>query len=201
MQDHKYGTDPKTGRALNKDGTVRKARTKLTAAQKAAKAREAVVNASKSLGREAVRSVELLALFVASIGTFRKWSKDAVSFSTPEKRAAKRAWYEAQLAAIDAKGEAAEAWLPSAESAIRELEAFEANVGEDVMAFIEANGRAPDPAESEAMVRKHLSDDVRSLVEGAADPANDPFAAFRRSAVEPDEDADGDDEDTLSDED
>ena len=196
MKDHKYGTDPVTGRALNKDGSVRKKRVKLTAAQKAAKARETVINAAKSLGRDAIKEVKSLALFVASIGTFRKWGKDAVSFSTPEKRAEKRAYYERMLDTIDAKGAAAEAWLPSADAALADLASFEANVGEAIMEHLEANDNVPPTAEeAEAIVRSFLTDEVRELVEGAADPSNDPFAEFRRNAVA-DDDGD-DDEDTL----
>lgn len=194
MHNHKYGTDPVTGRALNKDGTVRKVRTKLSAAEKAAQARMAVINAAKSLGRDAIKEVESLSAFISGIGTFRKWGKDAVAYSTPEKRAAKRAYFEAQIAAIEDKGQAAEAWLPSAERALNALATFEAEVGEAIMAYIEKhNGAAPSADDAEAIVRSFLSDDVRELVEGCSDPDNDPFRDYRRGATD---DAD-DDNDAL----
>lgn len=187
MSNHKYGTDPVTGRALNKDGTVRKKRRKLSPAEKAAQARRAVVDAAKSLGRDALREVKSLAGFLSGIGTFRKWTKDAVSFSTPEKRAAKRAYYEAQIAAIESKGEAAEAWLPDTDAVDTALATFESDVGEAIMAFIDDNGRAPDDSEAEAIVREFLNDDVKELVEGCADPDNDPFRDYRRGATDTDD--------------
>ena len=191
--EHKFGTDPVTGRALNRDGTVRKQRTTLTAAEKAAKAREAVLSAAKSLGRDAIKSVNSLAGFLSGIGTFRKWAKDAVAYSTEEKRAAKRTYFEAQIAAIEGKGAAAEAWLPTAESALSGLSSFEADVGDAVMAFMEENGREPNADEAEAIVRDFLSDEVRTLVEGCADPDSDPFRDYRRGATSDDTE----DNDTL----
>ena len=193
MSNHKYGTDPKTGRALNKDGSVRKKRTKLSAAEKAAQARMAVINAAKSLGKDAIKDVESLGAFISGIGTFRKWGKDAVSFSTEEKRAAKRAYYEAQIAAIEGKGAAAESWLPGAEKALKALATFEASVGEAIMQHLDANDNVPPTAaEAEAIVRSFLTDDVRELVEGCANPDNDPFRDYRRGATD-----DDDTDDTL----
>jgi len=181
------------GRALNKDGTERKARTTLSPAEKAAKARKAVRDAAKSMGADAIKHVDSLATFRGGIATVRGYLRTAAEYSTPEKCAAKRAYFERMADMVDAKGEAARSYLDGAKDTVKSLETFEAAVGNDIMEYIDENEYEPDASESEAIVREHLSADVVSFVEGAADPELDPFLNFRRAK----DTDDGEDSDTL----
>jgi len=98
-------------------------------------------------------------------------------------------------AAVDAKHKAALAWLPGADKAARSIDTLYAGIGSAVADFREQNGRDATTDETEALAGALLTPEVRTMVEDARDPSNDPFGAFRRDAAEPesatDEDEDG----------
>jgi hypothetical protein len=180
------------GRALKKDGTERKARTVLTPFQKAAKRREQRRVEMRGIGRGILRGMDSLAAFLEGIGKVRGFNRTAAEYSTPEKRAAKRAYFEAQIEAIEGKGEVAEAYLEQSGDTLERIEGIEEKVGEDIFQWMEDNPGEPTTAELEDIVRAHITADDIEFVEGASDPENDPFVDYRRGA-----DSDGEDSDTL----
>lgn len=198
----RFGRDAATGLAFKADGTVRAKRRTFSAVEQMERLAEQARRAMGGIGRSILRTLTGFAAFRGTVGTFRKWVRDCRAYATPEACAERRRYHEAMLAAIDGKHKAAVAWLPKADKATGAIDALYAKVGEAFAAFRKANGRDPDAVEAEAIVGRFLTPEVRAIVEGAADPSNDPFAAFRRDAAEPeasDEDEDG--EDTLTDED
>lgn len=188
MSSRKVGPN---GRALNKDGNERKARTKLTPFQKAQRRKEQRAQEMRSIGRDILGAVKSLAGFRAGIGKVRGYSRTAVEFSTEEKRAAKREFYEAQIAAIEGKGAIAEAYLAESGDTLARVDGIEESVGADIFEFMDDNGREPTSDEVEAIVREHISGEDIEFVEGASDPENDPFGDYRRGAdTDDDEDTD-----------
>ena len=170
------------GRAVNKDGTERKARVTLSPFEKAAKARKQRENENRSLGKDILRIVPSLAGFRECIGKVRGYHRTAVEFGTPEKRAAKREWYESQIADIEGKGEVAETYLKQSGDTLASLDGIEARVGSDVMEFMNDNQRAPDETEMSEIVSAHITAEDIAFVESASDPDKDPFADYRRGA-------------------
>lgn len=168
------------GRALRKDGTERKERRTLTAAERLAQLAAQTNAARASIGRSIFRALPGMSDFVSGIGTFRRWIRDARAYSTEEARNVRRAYFQRQLDLIDAKGAAAESWLPGADKAAGTISGLYQNIGTDIEAFVKANGREPSATEAEGMVSKYLSEDVRKIVEDANNPENDVFAGFRR---------------------
>jgi len=192
MSDAIYGRGP-NGRAIRKDGTERKERRTLTPAERLAQLSQATINARASIGRTVFATLPDMGKFVSGIGTFRRWIRDARSYATEDARNARRAYFQRQLDTIDAKGEAADTWLPGADKAISTISGLYQNIGEAFEAFILKNGREPNPAEGSEIVNRYLSPDVRQVVEDANDPDNDPFHDFRRDAdTEDTEDTDAD---------
>lgn len=189
MSNRKVGPN---GRALNKDGTERKARTKLTPFQKAQRRKEQRAAEMRSIGRDILGAVNSLTGFRAGIGKVRGYNRTAVEFSTPEKRADKRAYYEAQIAAIEGKGVIAEAYLKAAGDTLERVEGIEEAVGADIFAFMDEYGAEPTSDQIEDIVREHISPEDIAFVESASEPENDPFAEYRRGA-----DTDGEDTDEL----
>jgi hypothetical protein len=181
---------------LKKDGTERKERKTLSAAEQLAQLAERANSARASIGRKIFSALPGMTRFVSGIGTFRRWIRDARSYATDAARAVRRAYYQRMLDTIDAKGKAAESWLPNAEKAVGTISSLYQNIGAAIEAFMLKNGREPSADESEAIVSQYLSDDVRKIVEDANDPANDVFHGFRRDDVT--EDTAEDDDDTLS---
>ena len=194
MSDAIYGRGP-NGRAIRKDGTERKERRTLTPAERLAQLSQATINARASIGRTVFATLPDMGKFVSGIGTFRRWIRDARSYATEDARNARRAYFQRQLDTIDAKGEAADTWLPGADKAISTISGLYQNIGEAFEAFILKNGREPNPAEGSEIVNRYLSPDVRQVVEDANDPDNDPFHDFRRDADT--EDTENTDADTL----
>jgi len=192
MSDAIYGRGP-NGRAIRKDGTERKERRTLTPAERLAQLSQATINARASIGRTVFATLPDMGKFVSGIGTFRRWIRDARSYATEDARNARRAYFQRQLDTIDAKGEAADTWLPGADKAISTISGLYQNIGEAFEAFILKNGREPNPVEGSEIVNRYLSPDVRQVVEDANDPDNDPFHDFRRDAdTEDTEDTDAD---------
>ena len=188
-----YGRGP-NGRALRKDGTERKERKTLTPAERMLQLEEQTKRARSSIGRAVFSNLPGLSRFVSGIGTFRRWIRDARSYATEEARNARRAYFQRQLDLIDAKGEAAETWLPGAEKAVNTISGLYQNIGEAIETFLKKNGREPDAKEAESIVSGFLSADVRKVVEDANNPESDVFHGLRRDDVTEDS---ADDDDTL----
>jgi hypothetical protein len=181
------------GRALRKDGTERKERRTLTAAERLAQLQEQTLSAHASIGRSVFGTLPGMTAFVSGIGTFRRWIRDARSYATEKVRAERRAYFQSQIDLIDAKGERAEVWLPKADKAVAVISGLYQNIGTAIQAFIAKNGREPTSAECESFVTQYLSEDVKKVVEDANNPDNDVFAGLRRG----DTDDDTEDNDTL----
>lgn len=202
------GTGPKgarfgrgsDGRAFKADGTLRKARRTLTTAEKMVALAAMAAGAFAGIGRSVMRALTGFATFRATVGTFRKWVRDAKAYGTPEAIAARKAYFLNMAAKCDAKGRAAAKFLPGAAAAISAIDGLYGNIGKALAEFREKHGRDANPAECEAIVAGLLTPDVRALVESAGDPANDPFAEFRRDAADADL-SPAEDEDTLDSED
>lgn len=184
------------GRALRKDGTERKERRTLTPAERIAALADAQKKVNASIGRSIFGSIPGMAKFVSGIGTFRRWIRDARSYATAEARAVRREYYQRMLDTIDAKGAAAEAWLPKAEKAVSLISGLYQNIGQEITAFMDKNGREPTAEETEEFVTKYLSDDVRKIVEDSNNPENDVFHGFRRGDSDGAEDTE--DDETLA---
>lgn len=193
-KDAVYGRGP-NGRAIRKDGTERKERRVLTPAERIAQLAAAAISTHTSIGRATFGTLPGMSKFVSGIGTFKRWMRDARSYATEDARNARRAYFQRQLDTIDAKGDAAESWLPGADSAVATISGLYQNIGKDVEDFVRKNGREPNATEGEAIVSRYLSPEVRKVVEDANDPDNDPFHDFRRDADT--EDAEDTDADTL----
>ena len=129
MSDAIYGRGP-NGRAIRKDGTERKERRTLTPAERLAQLSQATINARASIGRTVFATLPDMGKFVSGIGTFRRWIRDARSYATEDARNARRAYFQRQLDTIDAKGEAADTWLPGADKAISTISGLYQNIGE-----------------------------------------------------------------------
>lgn len=194
----RYGRDPATGLAYKRDGTPRKKRTTLDTAAQIAKLQEQEASAMRSIGKKTAKAVTSLEGFLAGLSTFNRWRRDCAAYGTPEAVAARKEYFQRQLELCDEKAERAEAWLPGADEAIAATGTFYEDVGRAMAEAVKANDGQPLSAEeAEALVRAHLSDEVRDLVAGAANPENDPFAGLRRGDLtESDED---EDEDELED--
>jgi hypothetical protein len=188
-----YGRGP-NGRALRKDGTERKERKTLTPAERMLQLEEQTKRARSSIGRAVFTNAPGLAKFVSGVGTFRRWIRDARSYATEEARNARRAYFQRQLDLIDAKGSAAESWLPNAEKAIGTISGLYQNIGEAIESFLRKNGREPNANEAEGIVSSFLSEDVRKVVEDANNPESDVFHGMRRDDVTEDS---TDEDDTL----
>jgi ribosomal protein S11 len=137
--------------------------------------------AMANIGREILSAAgNEMAAFVSGIATFRGYVREARAYATAENRAARRAYFEQQIALIDAKGKAAEKYLKDAQKASEAISRLMENIGLDVSAFMEKNGQVPNGKEVNEMISKHISSDIRKIVEGANDPAKDVFYGLRR---------------------
>ena len=190
MAIHGYGPN---GRALKKDGTERKARKTLSPAEKIAQIQEMERRAYGSIGRKILAAADTFRAFNSGLATFKKWVRDCRAYSDAEKREARRAYFQAQIDAIDAKGEIAENWLPGADSAIKVISDLHSSIGEGYQALVKDGNATPENIA--AMISEHLSDEVRQIVESANDPDSDPYADYRRGSNS-DENSD-EDSDTL----
>lgn len=193
----RFGRDTATGLAFKADGTTRKARVTLTPAQRMAALAKMAASAMASIGRSVLKAVPRFSTLRDNVATFRKWVRDVKGYSTPEAVAERRGYYQRMLDAIDAKAKVAGPWLAKAGAAVAKVNDLHAAIGRKVTTFSEENGRDPTPEEVETMVADAIDPASLAIIEGAADPANDPFATFRRDAADPDT---GDGE-TLDDED
>lgn len=187
--DTKFGRGP-NGRALKKDGTERKARRNLSPAEKARQIREMTQKANATIGKKVLADADGISEFSEGLAIFRKWVSDCKAVGTPEKRAAKRAYYEAQIAALEDKGAAAEAFLPKAEAAIEAIESLHTKIGEAYLSLMDEGNVTPE-AVSE-IIQSVISEDIKAVVESANDPENDPLRNFRRGS-----DSESEDSDTL----
>lgn len=175
-----HGRGP-NGRALKKDGTERKARVSLSGSERLQKLEAQKLAMMANFGREILSAAGSdMAAFSSGIATFRGYVREARAYATAENRAARRAYFEAQIALIEAKGKAAEKYLKDTEKAAKAISSLTENIGMDVAAFMENNGRMPDGKEISEMISKHISSDIRKIVEGANDPAKDVFRGLRR---------------------
>jgi len=191
----RYGRCDETGRAFKADGTVRKARMVQSPEQQLADLALAEQRAQAGMGRKVMQGMGRFARFLAAFGQFRSWVREAKAHGSDEATAKRRAALEQQLADLDAKQDAAVAFLDAQGDAIDEANGVFARVGAAYIAFSKANGRAPNADEGEALVAEAIDAEAIEAVESAADPANDPFAAFRRNAEA--EQASDEDDDTL----
>lgn len=195
----RFGRDAATGLAFKADGTTRQKRRTFSATERMARLAATARQAMSGIGRSWLKSQPSYAAIAANVGTFRKWNRDAQAYSTPEKCAEREAYHRAMLAAIAGKHKAAKAWLPGATAAITAIDGLQAKAGEAFATFRTKEGRDPDTTEGAAILARFLTPDVVRTIGTAADPANDPFAEYRRDAAEPDTATDDDDED-LADE-
>jgi hypothetical protein len=186
----RFGRGP-NGRALKADGTERKARVTLTPEEKIAQIAELEKKAYAGIGRKILASAEGFDGFISGLGTFKRWVKECKSFSDEDKRAARRAYYQAQIDAIDAKGEIAEDWLPGAEEAMEVISSLYSSLGEGYQALVK-DGQA-NPENIAAMIAANLGDPVKEIVESANDPDNDPYQDYRRGAADNEEGAEDND--------
>ncbi len=193
----RFGREPASGLAYKADGSTRKARVTLDIAGRLAKLQEMAQAGQASIGRAILKASDGLASLRGAVGTFRKWVRDAKAYATPEACAERRAYHERMIASIDAKHEVASKWLPKSIAAVEAVDGLYAKMGTAYAEFQKANGRAPNAEETERIVATTVPANIRKTIEGASDPANDPFAQFRRDAAEPfsPEDAEDDDED------
>ena len=191
----RFGREPASGLAYKANGTTRQKRRTFTAVESMLRLSEAATKAMAGIGRAFLKPLAAFVALRANVGTFRKWVRDAKAYATPEACAERRAYHERMLAAIDGKHKAAKAWLPGASAAIAAIDGLYSKVGKAYSEFRGANARDPNEAESAVIVNAACPADVRTVVEGAADPAKDPFAAFRRDAADVDTASDEDDED------
>lgn len=175
-----HGRGP-NGRALKSDGTERKARTTLSKEERLAKMNAQKKSLMATIGRDILAAAgNEMAAFVSGIANFRRYVREARAYATEESRAARRAYFEAQIALIEAKGAAAEKYLKGAEKAAQAISDLMENIGEEVYAFNEDTGRMPGGKEITDMISSHISAEVRKIVEEANDPAKDVFHGLRR---------------------
>ncbi len=197
----RYGRDPVTGRAYKADATVRAERKTLSPDEKVAQIHQQAEKAMAGVGRSVMRVLPSCASLMGAVGIFQKHVKDARAYETSEKVTDRKAYFLRMAALADAKHAAAVAWLPKAAPAIEALATLNASIGTAFATFRKANGRAPSVAEQEVIVARILTPDVRATIEAQRDPANDPFGSFRKDADDHLPTTDGDDADTLGDED
>lgn len=175
-----HGRGP-NGRALKSDGTERKPRATYSGAERLAILAAQRKAAMANIGREILSAAgNEMAAFVSGIANFRRYVREARAYATEDSRAARRAYFEAQIALIEAKGKAAEKYLDGAEKASEGITRLMENIGADVSAFTEKNGRMPNGKEVNEMISAHISSDLRKIVEEANDPAKDVFHGLRR---------------------
>jgi hypothetical protein len=175
-----HGRDPVTGRAFKADGTVRKERRTLTPEEKIAQIREIEKRAFSTIGQKILSAAGKFSGFVTGLGIFRAWIREARSYGDAEKRAAKRAYYQRMIDTLDAKGEIANNFLPSAADAISTVDGLYSRIGEGYQALVKSGQATPENIE--ALISENIGDDVREIVESANDPDNDPFGDYRRDA-------------------
>jgi hypothetical protein len=192
----RFGRDPVTGRAYKGDGTLRKERVTKSPEQQLAAIAEAERRAAGTMGRKVLAALAAFAPFIAAFGTFRKWVREAKAYGTVEGIAARRASLERQLANLTAKHEAAKRFLAEQGDAISKADGVFSRMGMAYISHGKANGTptADDVADMAADV---IDEDAIGVVVSAADPANDPFAAFRRDAVADEADEADEDGDNL----
>jgi len=194
----RYGREPSSNLAYKSDGTVRAARRTFSAMEQLARVNDAKRLAMSGIGRQIVRDLTGLEAFRGSIGTFRRWIRDAKAYGSPESIAERKRYFQAMLDAVDAKSKASAAWLPTASGAIEAVSGLYEKVGAAFEAFNAEHKRMPNDKEMADIVQRFLTPKVRAIVESASNPDNDPFAAFRRDAGDIDAGGDEDeDEDTA----
>ena len=188
--DARYGYGP-NGRALKKDGTERKARRTLTAEETIAQLVEAEARAYSGIGRKILAGSDTLAGFNSGLSIFKGWVNEAKSVSDEDKRNSRRAYLEAQIAALDSKGEIAEEFLPGAAAAIDTINGLYSRIGREYQGLIRDGLNTPENVSD--MISAQITPEVRAIVEDANSPDNDPFHDFRRgSNSEADDSADDD---------
>lgn len=188
----RFGRGP-NGRALKADGTERKARATLSPEEKMAQIEQLERNMYAGIGRKILAAAPNMGAFVSGLGTFKRWVRECVSFSDAEKRTARRAYYQAQIDAIDAKGVIADTFLPDSAAAIETINGLYSAIGEGYQTLSKAKNITEETVG--AMIADLISEDVREIVEDSNDPDNDPYADYRRGAS--DEDTTDEDSDTL----
>lgn len=181
-----FGRDPVTQRAFKRDGTVRAERRSFDADEQVARIEAERDKAMRTVGTKVLKACPSLSTFRATVGTFQKWVRNAAAYGTPEAVADRRAYFQRMLDTVDAKHAAAVRWLPSATKAKEAVAGLFSQVGAAFAAFRSQHKRAPNAQEQDVIVSGILTPEVRSIVESAADPAKDPFAAFHRDAPEAD---------------
>jgi len=188
----KFGRGP-NGRALRKDGQERKARRTLSPEEKIAQLREMEARAYAGIGRKILESAENMAGFTSGLAIFKRWVRECKSVGDAEKREARRAYYQRQIEMLDAKGEAAENFLPDAEDAIAVINGLYSRIGENYQTLVKSGEATPDNIA--AIIAGEIDADVRDIVESANDPQNDPLREFRRDSE--DDSQNSEDDDTL----
>ena len=188
-----YGCDPE-GRAYNKDGTLRKSREAKSPAEQLQAIADAERRAHAGMGRKVLATVPTMAAFLKSFGTFRRWVREAKAATDVE---ARRAYYQRMLDTVDAKADAGQTFLDNMGNAVEQANGVFAKVGAAYAAWFKANGAAPEGDDLAGIIADAVDADAVARVASASDPANDPFAEYRRdTSPEASDDADEDD-DTL----
>lgn len=190
MSEPKFGRGP-NGRALKKDGTERKARRTLTPEEQIAQLAEMEKKTYSSIGKRVLAGCEDMSGFNSGLAIFKGWVREARAVADEDKREARRAYLQAQIDALDSKGEIAAEFLPGAADAIDAVNGLYSRIGKGYQSLV--NSKDATPENVAAMIRENISDDVRDIVESANDPDSDPFGEYRRGA----QSEDSDDDDTL----
>ena len=192
----RYGRCSETNRAFKADGTVRKARVTKSPEEQMAHIDSLERKAHANMGRKVLAPVAALAGFLAAFGTFRRWVRECKAHGSDEATAKRRASLEAQLATLDAKQEASEAFLAEQGDAIEQANGVFSEVGAAYAAFFKENKRGPTEDELSGIIAETIDADAIAAVQSASNPENDPHAEWRRDATEEAAEADEDD-DTL----
>lgn len=190
-----WGRDPETGRAYTKSGKVRKARTAKDETAMLADLAERERKAQATIGRKVLAGYGRFSRFMDAFGKYRAWVREARQYATDEAIEAKRAALEQAIADLEAKQEAAQAFLAEQGDAIAQANTVFASVGAAYIDYAKSNGgRSPDEDEAVNLIADAIDADAIEAVESATDPEADPFLAFRRNAPESEDEGD---EDTL----
>jgi hypothetical protein len=190
-----WGRDPETGRAYTKAGKVRKARTAKDETAMLADLAERERKAQSTIGRKVLSGMGAFSRFMDAFGKYRAWVREARQYATDEAIEAKREALEQAIRDLEAKQEAAQAFLAEQGEAIEQAGEVFASVGASFIDYAKANkGQTPDEDTAADLIGSAIDPETVEAVEAAADPEADPFLAFRRNAPEAEEDGD---EDTL----
>lgn len=179
----RYGRCVETSRAFKADGTVRAKRRTKSTAEKIAAQEEARRATYRTVGRDILKRAEHPV--TSHVARFRKYLRDARGYATEEALAARRAYFEAQLAACDEKHARAAEWLPGAEAADEAVKGATESLGLAVAERMASGDIEKDsditPEVAADIISEYLPEDAIATIASAADPEGDPFHGLRRA--------------------